>query len=473
MRARLLLAPRAGATPSRVSFPVPARGPAPSLAPALALVLALASAVPAEGQLLRRLGARARDAAERQLSVEVEQLVQRAVHCVFDDLDCVQRSRTEGQEVVLTDREGNVLIDDDGRPYQDPATVPADAAAEMGAAAPGAASQEAPREATQASGNFDFEAGTRVVFFDDYGGDVLGDFPRGLTLVRGNWDVVEVAGRRFLRNTGPRGATFKIELPEVLPDAFTMELDVHFPHGNQFLVAYTSPPAAGNWSSVEGNIFKVGAAQSSGLAVGRRGSGVESLVQTPAVNEGIATFRVMADGAHVKVYLNEERVANVPNAVMARTREIFFENPNFADDTNAMLIGPIRIAAGGRDLYDALEAEGRVAVEDILFDTGRTDIRPESADVLALIGAMLSEHPDLRLMIEGHTDVEGDFDANMELSAGRAAAVMRYLVETFGIDADRLRTIGLGPTHPVGSNATPEGRQRNRRVELVRIQAVG
>ena len=72
-------------------------------------------------------------------------------------------------------------------------------------------------------------------------------------------------------------------------------------------------------------------------------------------------------------------------------------------------------------------------------------------------------------MVEGHTDDQGDFDYNMTLSGERAAAVKAYLVEQFGIDGNRLRTMGLGPTQPVADNGTDEGMQENRRVELVKI----
>ena len=82
---------------------------------------------------------------------------------------------------------------------------------------------------------------------------------------------------------------------------------------------------------------------------------------------------------------------------------------------------------------------------------------------------MLQEYPDLRLSIEGHTDSQGDESFNLDLSDRRAASVRRYLVEEFGIDPNRLSSRGLGETQPVASNDTPEGRQQNRRVELVRI----
>ena len=82
---------------------------------------------------------------------------------------------------------------------------------------------------------------------------------------------------------------------------------------------------------------------------------------------------------------------------------------------------------------------------------------------------MLQEHSDLTLLIEGHTDNEGGFDMNMQLSSDRAASVKTYLIENFGVDSERMRTMGLGMTRSVASNDTPEGRQQNRRVELVRM----
>ena len=132
------------------------------------------------------------------------------------------------------------------------------------------------------------------------------------------------------------------------------------------------------------------------------------------------------------------------------------------------MIGPVRIATGGRDLYESLTRDGRVATQGILFSTNSDVIRPESTPTLKEIGEMLRAHPELQLQIEGHTDSDGDDAYNLELSGRRAAAVRIYLVEAFGIDAGRLETSGFGESKPAADNATPEGRQQNRRVELVR-----
>jgi outer membrane protein OmpA-like peptidoglycan-associated protein len=175
----------------------------------------------------------------------------------------------------------------------------------------------------------------------------------------------------------------------------------------------------------------------------------------------------MADGRYVKVYFNAMRVANVPNANLGRSNRIEVRMVGQTD--RPTFLGNIRIAAGGKKLYDALAEKGRVATQGIYFDTGSDQIRGESTPTLKEIGAMLTEHPDLKLTIEGHTDSVGEAAANQELSIRRAAAVKAYLVEKYRIDGARLTSVGFGETKPADSNDTPEGRQNNRRVELVRM----
>jgi outer membrane protein OmpA-like peptidoglycan-associated protein len=82
---------------------------------------------------------------------------------------------------------------------------------------------------------------------------------------------------------------------------------------------------------------------------------------------------------------------------------------------------------------------------------------------------MLQDHPDLRLTIEGHTDSDGDDAQNQGLSERRAASVKAFLVEAYGVDASRLETAGFGESTPVAPNNTPEGKQQNRRVDLVKL----
>lgn len=120
------------------------------------------------------------------------------------------------------------------------------------------------------------------------------------------------------------------------------------------------------------------------------------------------------------------------------------------------------------DLATALNTKGSVAMHGILFDVSRATIKAESAPALAQIGELLRSDPTLKLEIQGHTDSTGVAAINLKLSQDRAVSVKTYLVQTFGIAADRLTTAGFGATKPVAPNATEAGKAQNRRVELVK-----
>lgn len=110
---------------------------------------------------------------------------------------------------------------------------------------------------------------------------------------------------------------------------------------------------------------------------------------------------------------------------------------------------------------------GHIALYGIYFDTDKAIIKPESRPTLEQIAKLLTGQPQLNVFIVGHTDSQGAFDYNMELSRRRAEAIAAELVKNYRIAAPRLRTAGVGMLSPVGSNASDSGRALNRRVELV------
>lgn len=117
-------------------------------------------------------------------------------------------------------------------------------------------------------------------------------------------------------------------------------------------------------------------------------------------------------------------------------------------------------------LRSAIEDAGKIAIYDIHFATASAVIEPESAVALGVIATYLAETPGA-FYIVGHTDDTGSLEGNMTLSAERAAAVKRALVEEHGVDPSRLETRGVGPLAPVSTNAGDAGRALNRRVEVV------
>ena len=119
-------------------------------------------------------------------------------------------------------------------------------------------------------------------------------------------------------------------------------------------------------------------------------------------------------------------------------------------------------------MLDALTRGGRVAIYGILFDVNRADLRPGSGEVIDTVAEVLKANPDLRIEVQGHTDLTGAAERNRQLSLERAQSVAAAL-GLYGVEANRLVPRGFGPDQPVADNADEQGRQQNRRVELVRI----
>ncbi len=126
------------------------------------------------------------------------------------------------------------------------------------------------------------------------------------------------------------------------------------------------------------------------------------------------------------------------------------------------------IIANAEAILNDLKATGHAAVYGIYFDTGKSEIKPESKQALSEIAKLMKSDAGLKLYVVGHTDNVGGLEANMKLSQSRADAVTQALIRDHGINASRLKAYGDGPYAPVSSNETEEGRAKNRRVELVK-----
>ena len=123
---------------------------------------------------------------------------------------------------------------------------------------------------------------------------------------------------------------------------------------------------------------------------------------------------------------------------------------------------------GGTEVENALAKDCRVELPGVYFEFNSATLNPQSEPALRSLAEMLGRRADWRISIEGHTDGVGTEQYNMDLSARRAVAVREALVGTHGIASARITTAGFGESRPREPNATPEGRARNRRVELVR-----
>jgi outer membrane protein OmpA-like peptidoglycan-associated protein len=101
----------------------------------------------------------------------------------------------------------------------------------------------------------------------------------------------------------------------------------------------------------------------------------------------------------------------------------------------------------------------------LLFDVDKAELSAQSKQELADLAKILNKYPDTDILIEGHTDSSGPEDYNLTLSEKRAKAVASYLA-SLGVDPRRFTTVGYGELQPIADNDTPEGRQKNRRVDI-------
>jgi outer membrane protein OmpA-like peptidoglycan-associated protein len=324
------------------------------------------------------------------------------------------------------------------------------------------ASSEKPGEGVWVK--YEFVPGDRVIFFDDLARDEVGNFPQRLELTKENMEVAEWKGTRWLRAT--TYSDFLVPLPEILPEGFTIEFDYYTPTTWPEVEVTCVMPEHNRDITYDEAFFST---YSSRAGI-RHADSKEEVALTELADDvakGVMHCQVMADKKYMKVYVNGTRVSNFPNTNFGRSNKIRFYTSGHVD--KPAMFANFRVAASGKKIYDALMADGRVATQGILFDSGSDRIRPESTPTLKEIGQMLKDHADLKLMIEGHTDNVGDDASNQTLSDKRANAVRGYLISQFGIDSARLQAKGFGESKPVSSNDSAEGRQNNRRVELVKI----
>ncbi|HET8941926.1 MAG TPA: OmpA family protein [Rudaea sp.] len=161
------------------------------------------------------------------------------------------------------------------------------------------------------------------------------------------------------------------------------------------------------------------------------------------------------------------REAHAATSQALATADMERRNAQLAqDEANAVRTENASLRADLADLQARQTQQGYViTLGDVLFEVDQAELKPGSARVMDKLARALMDDPNSSVEIDGHTDSTGSREHNLDLSLRRAMSVKNYLV-AHGVDAGRITTKGLGPDYPVASNATPAGRQQNRRVEV-------
>ena len=309
----------------------------------------------AQGGLIDRAKQKAKDRADAATDSLTNVALDKAtgaIKCAATNINCIKKAFGAGKNVKIVDAKGNAVSSaDSAQAVAAAGGVPAALVAQNAAAgpAPTAASSGGPVAPAFGEGvfvNYDFVPGDRVIFAEDFAKDNVGDFPKRLQLGRGNVEVADWQGQRFARATSY--STIIIPLPEVLPSRFTVEFDYNGSDGWTAEMSFDSTAADPTLMQIS---------PSTG---GFLGGGVDSRSGLPEGGQRpITHVAVMADGKYGKAYLNGVRVSNAPNTALGRTKAISITVTG--DQDTPAYISNIRVAAGGKPLYDALTADGRVA----------------------------------------------------------------------------------------------------------------
>jgi OOP family OmpA-OmpF porin len=334
-------------------------------------------------------------------------------------------------------------------------------------------------------GKFDFVPGEKLLAYEDFTQDAIGDFPAKWN-TNSSGEVVTISGRdeRYLKLSGagifypeflgeiPENAT--VEFSAAVLDAYSFYcsgITLHFIPDASNLLRY------GYESRVSVTFNPQDASSSSGsTAVLVHNNSGEQLMengraQDGFVHSGISPFArisVWRQKNRLRVYINEEKVWDLPRAFQDGVKYRMIMESGSCEES-IPYVGELRVAAGAPDTRNKLITEGRLVTRGILFDSGSDRIKPESHGTLKDIATVLQENAGVRVRIIGHTDSDGDAAKNQELSKRRAASVKEALAREFGIDAGRLETDGKGQADPAGPNDSPQGKANNRRVEFVKL----
>ncbi len=195
-----------------------------------------------------------------------------------------------------------------------------------------------------------------------------------------------------------------------------------------------------------------------GKVVDDKGKPVEAVVEIIDNETGKVLYRIKTNSATGEYIVSLPAGKNY--AMVIRKEGYLFRSENF----NLVEENQYHEVKKTVVLKDITE-ESTTELRNIFFDYNKADLKPESYPELDRLVDFLKKHPGIKIEISGHTDTLGALEYNMQLSERRAKAVYNYLVSK-GISPSRLATRGYGPLKPIASNKTPEGRARNRRVEV-------
>ena len=415
------------------------------------LIVAFACAGTADAQgWLKKLGKVAEDAAKRTVESNVDRKTSQAV----DDAMNPDADRKSSKKSSSSD--GDASYDEE---------------------------EVEPQEENATYEQTDFVPGAVAFFEDNLQNEQMGEFPSKWDLIEGSTDVAIMKGKKCIHfEPGTRIEPLMTNQQSYIPDVFTLEFDFWM---NDPKTEMSNCYELEFKDADGGDVYEIRIGESySKLEVTCRfmsttgdwrdsGGGKTWEMKKNDWNHFAMSFNKRA----LKIYINNKRVINIPNCKSAVRMKIhqadwggFHGNKNYM--TN------FRYAKGAMELYEqkvtdmsavekAIAETGKFVTNNILFETGKATLKPESMAEIQKVADYMKKNPTARFEVQGHTDNQGSDKINDPLSQQRAEAVVKAL-EGLGCDPFNMRAVGKGSHEPVADNATEDGRAKNRRVEFIK-----
>ncbi|HRT80004.1 MAG TPA: OmpA family protein [Bacteroidales bacterium] len=329
---------------------------------------------------------------------------------------------------------------------------------------------------------YDFIPGDQILFFDDFSQDAIGDFPMLWTSnSTGEVKTINVAEGKWFHMNG-NDATYCFPKDIVFPDNYIIEFDIipdsKYDYGIDLTLYQTDPE---NVREIEDDLYPGISGlhitlahdkwETKGYGVDDEGNSLDWIIGSSNKNtvekEKVNHVIIWIQKRRVRIYHLGAKVIDVPTNIYAESK--FNRFRFYAWDRNSYpYISNFKITTASPDMRSKLLTEGKLTSYGIYFDSGKDIVKPESYGSVKEIAAVLKENPEVKIMIVGHTDSDGDDAMNLDLSKRRAANVKNYLVKEFGIGAERISTDGMGETQPLVPNSSVENKAKNRRVEFIK-----
>ena len=418
----------------------------------LMMVVAFAATADAQG-FLKRLKDRALNSAENAISNKVDSKIYDETNDAMDDvLDGKKSKKSKSND----DADEEEAVAEDAAP---------------------AAKQKKSAKGEEVKS--DFVPGTVVIFEDNLQGEQMGEVPSKWDLIENNAEVAKMNGKMAIKFE--HGSNTEI-MPLIkdgnkkyLPEFYTLEFDF-FATGKEdtntayrlYLNSENDRHNSSIWFSQDRMTWDIQKPNSDDNVNGN--SSLEDVMELNDWNHFALSFNKRA----LKVYVNGKRIINIPNA---KAMDWFSVETEFWED-HIDYITNIRLAKGGVALYErneqsmtaiekAIAETGKFVTNNILFETGKATLKPESMAEIQKVADYMKKNPGARFEVQGHTDNQGSDAINDPLSQQRAEAVVKAL-EGLGCDPFNLRPVGKGSHEPVADNSTDAGRAKNRRVEFIK-----